>query len=302
MKESTSPPRTPNSNNSHSPCDMKSHSPTAPTLGTSSDEANLSTSSSQHLSAPTPIFVLPQSEINIPGGKSQLDIEFPKLTPPKTKVGWNSPTGSRNNRKSVSSDTSSNNNSLCEEMNESHDNKAAHQQQSHKSGSQTISMSTSASHQMLSPQSERKQQQSYSYDNDCEKCSIDSYNPNEERVMISPSRAQCSPSYSHNDNNINNNINNGNNNGNGRSTIASHPLNVKGKPPLKNMGSSSSFEGGNTSSGFISRDSSSEQFIVDQNGIDLVQFFKETLNKNAKDRNMLMKIERELLQLAVDQT
>jgi a component of the cytoplasm (encore) len=74
---------------------------------------------------------------------------------------------------------------------------------------------------------------------------------------------------------------------------------VKGKPPLKNMGSSSSCEG--ASSGFISRDSSSEQF-VDQNGIDLVQFFKETLNKNAKDRNMLMKIERDLIQLAVDQT
>lgn len=78
-------------------------------------------------------------------------------------------------------------------------------------------------------------------------------------------------------------------------------MTVKGKPPLKNMGSSSSCEGGNTSSGFISRDSSSEQF-VDQNGIDLVQFFKETLNKNAKDRNMLMKIERDLIQLAVDQT
>lgn len=334
MKESASPPRTPNS---HSPNDMKSHSPTAPPLGTS-DEAHLSTSasstSSQHLSAPTPIFVLPQSESNNTSGKSQLDIDFPKLTPPKTKVGWNSSTsptsstsgggggGSRNNRKSVSSDTSSNNNSLCEDMSESHEKAANQQQQQQKSGSQTISLSTttttissssatSASHQMLSPQNERKHQQSspsYSYENDCEKSSIDSYNPNEERVIISPSRAQCSPNYSQHaindigNNNNNNNINNNNNNSNGNArSITSHPLNVKGKPPLKNMGSSSSCEGGNTSSGFISRDSSSEQF-VDQNGIDLVQFFKETLNKNAKDRNMLMKIERELLQLAVDQT
>lgn len=79
-------------------------------------------------------------------------------------------------------------------------------------------------------------------------------------------------------------------------------MTVKGKPPLKNMGSSSSCEGGNSSSGFISRDSSSEQFVDQNNGIDLVQFFKETLNKNAKDRNMLMKIERDLIQLAVDQT
>lgn len=291
MKESASPPRTPNS---HSPSDMKSHSPTAPTF-VASDESQQPTASAQHLSAPTPTFVLPQSEIHCTGGKSQLDIEFPKLTPPKTKVGWNAATpnsGSRNNRKSVSSDTSSNNNSLCEDANESHD-KAAQQQQ-YKSGSQTISISPSASinHHLQSPQSDRKQRQQFSCENECEKSSSDSYNPNEERSHISPSRSQCkSPSYLQNDN-----YGNG-----GPKSINSCPVNVKGKPPLKNMGSSSSFEGGNTSSGFISRDSSSEQF-VDQNGIDLVQFFKETLNKNAKDRNMLMKIERDLLQLAVDQT
>lgn len=297
MKESASPPRTPNS---HSPSDMKSHSPTAPTQLTS-DESQQSTSSAQHLSAPTPTFVLPQPETH--GGKSQLDIEFPKLTPPKTKVGWSASqnSGSRNNRKSVSSDTSSNNNSLCEDGNESHD-KAAQQQQ-YKSGSQTISISPSASinHHLQSPQSDRKQrQQQLSCENEYEKGSNESYNPNEERSHISPSRSQCkSPSYPQNDN-YNHNHNNSNANG-GSKLINTCSVNVKGKPPLKNMGSSSSFEGGNTSSGFISRDSSSEQF-VDQNGIDLVQFFKETLNKNAKDRNMLMKIERELLQLAVDQT
>lgn len=278
MKESASPPRTPNS---HSPSEMKSHSPTAPTFVTS-DELQ----STQHLSAPTPTFILPQSENH--GGKSQLDIEFPKLTPPKTKVGWNatSSSGSRSNRKSVSSDTSSNNNSLCEDLNES--------QQQYKSGSQTISISPSASvnHHLQSPQSNRKQ---FSCENDCDKGSTDSYYPNEERSLISPSRSQCkSPNYQSNNND------NYSNNG-GSKSINTCTANVKGKPPLKNMGSSSSFEGGNTSSGFISRDSSSEQF-VDQNGIDLVQFFKETLNKNAKDRNMLMKIERELLQLAVDQT
>jgi a component of the cytoplasm (encore) len=306
MKESASPPRTPNTN-SHSPNDLKSHSPTAPS---SSDESHLL--SSQHLTAPT--FVLPQSDANLSGGKSQLDIEFPKLTPPKTKVGWNSssPTlsGGRNNRKSVSSDTSSNNNSLCEDTNESHEKIVPYQSQAQmKLGSQAISISTctSVSHQALSPQSERKQQ-SYSFENECEKSSLESYNPNDERVIISPSRSQCkSPNYSSGENTSNNNNNNNNmssnNNGNNGSlrSIGNHPLNMKGKPFLKNMGSSSSCEGGNTSSGFISRDSSSEQFL-DQNGIDLVQFFKETLNKNAKDRNMLMKIERELLQLAVDQT
>lgn len=280
MKESASPPRTPNS---HSPNDIKSHSPTAPTHATpTGDSGGLESPSSQLLTAPT--FNLPQSESV--GGKSQLDIEFPKLTPPKTKVGWSSsPPGSRNhNRKSVSSDTSSNNNSLSEDISESHVSDKTSQQ--HKTGSQIISSSAGNNQ---SPYGDKKQQQ---MDNDCEQGSGDYKHEERERVIISPSRAQCrSPNFSQNDNN---------NNGSKPPNSASY-MSVKGKPPLKNMGSSSSCEGGNTSSGFISRDSSSEQF-VDQNGIDLVQFFKETLNKNAKDRNMLMKIERDLIQLAVDQT
>lgn len=271
MKESASPPRTPLS---HSPNEMKAHSPTAPALSTA--DSSLDSTSSQLLTAPT--FVLPQSESV--GGKSQLDIEFPKLTPPKTKVGWSqSPPGSRNhNRKSVSSDTSSNNNSLSEDTNESHVNDKTHQQQN--KGSQAISPSTANNQSQGSDKNENEQGGN----------SVEYKQEERERVIISPSRVQCrSPNYSQNDSN---------NNSNGAK--ASY-MTVKGKPPLKNMGSSSSCEGGNTSSGFISRDSSSEQF-VDQNGIDLVQFFKETLNKNAKDRNMLMKIERDLIQLAVDET
>lgn len=285
MKESASPPRTPHS---HSPNEMKSHSPTAPGLvsGAASPDATtpgLESPSSQLLTAPT--FVLPQSESV--GGKSQLDIEFPKLTPPKTKVGWSSsPPGSRNhNRKSVSSDTSSNNNSLSEDTNESHVNdKTSQQQQQLKPGSQVISPTTGNNQSQMC---DKKQME-----NECDAnsgVSSGEFKEERERVIISPSRAQCrSPNYS------------SQNDGSKTSMTASY-MTVKGKPPLKNMGSSSSCEGGNTSSGFISRDSSSEQF-VDQNGIDLVQFFKETLNKNAKDRNMLMKIERDLIQLAVDQT
>lgn len=283
MKESASPPRTPHS---HSPNDIKSHSPTAPALVTTSADSTTESPSSQLLTAP--VFILPQSE-SVGGSKSQLDIEFPKLTPPKTKVGWSSsPPGSRNhNRKSVSSDTSSNNNSLSEDASESHVNDKTSQQQQ-KTGSHSISPST-ANNQ--SQYCDNKKQ----LDNDCEQSSslpVEYKQDERERVIISPSRAQCrSPNFSQNDNN---------NNGS-KPSIGAPYMTVKGKPPLKNMGSSSSCEGGNTSSGFISRDSSSEQF-VDQNGIDLVQFFKETLNKNAKDRNMLMKIERDLIQLAVDQT
>ncbi|XP_058837982.1 protein encore isoform X2 [Topomyia yanbarensis] len=87
------------------------------------------------------------------------------------------------------------------------------------------------------------------------------------------------------------------------------------KPRLKHMsgGSSSSADGGSiggvggggggggTTTGFLSRDNSCEQF-TDQSGVNLIQFFKETLNKNFKDRNMLMKIEKELLALAMDRS
>uniref|UniRef100_A0A182VLK5 R3H domain-containing protein n=1 Tax=Anopheles merus TaxID=30066 RepID=A0A182VLK5_ANOME len=77
---------------------------------------------------------------------------------------------------------------------------------------------------------------------------------------------------------------------------------------LKNLsgGSSSSVDGGGGGLGggmasFMSRDSLCDPF-TDQSGVNLLQFFKETLNKNFKDRNMLMKIEKELLSLAMDRS
>lgn len=48
-------------------------------------------------------------------------------------------------------------------------------------------------------------------------------------------------------------------------------------------------------------DDSFEQY-TDSNGVDLFQFFKETLNKNVKDRNTLIRIEKEMLALALDRS
>lgn len=48
-------------------------------------------------------------------------------------------------------------------------------------------------------------------------------------------------------------------------------------------------------------DSSAEHY-TDSNGVDLLQFFKITLNKNSKDRYMLLRVEKELATLAQDQT
>ncbi|XP_055528686.1 protein encore isoform X2 [Wyeomyia smithii] len=102
--------------------------------------------------------------------------------------------------------------------------------------------------------------------------------------------------------------------GGGGGTIGGNATGKGSKPRLKNMsgGSSSSADGGSISggggggggggsSGFLSRDNSCEQF-TDQSGVNLIQFFKETLNKNFKDRNMLIKIEKELQALAMDRS
>ncbi|CAH1975871.1 unnamed protein product [Acanthoscelides obtectus] len=49
----------------------------------------------------------------------------------------------------------------------------------------------------------------------------------------------------------------------------------------------------------LSRDSSSEQY-TDTTGIDLEQFIPETLNKNSRDRALMLRIEQELVNLAKD--
>lgn len=54
-------------------------------------------------------------------------------------------------------------------------------------------------------------------------------------------------------------------------------------------------------SDYYSSENSTDHF-TDQSGVDLLQFFKITLNKNAKDRFMLLRIEKELATLTQDQT
>lgn len=46
-------------------------------------------------------------------------------------------------------------------------------------------------------------------------------------------------------------------------------------------------------------DSSSEQY-TDTTGVDLEQFIAETLNRNGKDRALMLRIEQELVSLAKD--
>lgn len=51
-----------------------------------------------------------------------------------------------------------------------------------------------------------------------------------------------------------------------------------------------------------SQDAGGGEHLTDQNGVDLLQFFKITLNKNTKDRAMLIRIEKELSAFAQDES
>lgn len=70
------------------------------------------------------------------------------------------------------------------------------------------------------------------------------------------------------------------------------------KSNSNNVGAESNTNG--CQSDYYSADNSVDHF-TDQSGVDLLQFFKITLNKNAKDRYMLLRIEKELAALAQDQ-
>lgn len=53
---------------------------------------------------------------------------------------------------------------------------------------------------------------------------------------------------------------------------------------------------------YATQESGAGEHFTDQNGVDLLQFFKITLNKNTKDRSMLLRIEKELASLAQDES
>ncbi|KAL7638108.1 UNVERIFIED_CONTAM: hypothetical protein RMT77_011733 [Armadillidium vulgare] len=82
-------------------------------------------------------------------------------------------------------------------------------------------------------------------------------------------------------------------------TVCPPPLGCPGGPPrrrLRHQGSSpGSFDG---SSPCLSRDSSME--YTDSTGVDLLSFIIQTLHKNQKDRMLLLKIERELVNMVKD--
>ncbi|KAI4468669.1 pyruvate dehydrogenase e1 component alpha subunit bacterial and organellar [Holotrichia oblita] len=111
----------------------------------------------------------------------------------------------------------------------------------------------------------------------------------------------CNRCLKSQDRNFNNNLSSNINNNVvcSQNTLTVNRANLRGK--LKQQSSSQgSFEGSLCNSPCLSRDNSSEQYFTDTTGVDLERFIPETLNKNAKDRALMLRIEQELVSLAKD--
>lgn len=113
-------------------------------------------------------------------------------------------------------------------------------------------------------------------------------------------QAACTQCLKNHERNINNNLSSNINNNNVVSSSNTLTVNRATRGKLRQQSSSQgSFEGSSSNSPCLSRDSSSEQY-TDTTGVDLEQFIAETLNRNAKDRALMLRIEQELVNLAKD--
>ncbi|XP_029725416.2 protein encore isoform X1 [Aedes albopictus] len=394
MRESTSPPRTPTprspsdqqNNNSSSNGSPSQHQQSMLSINATSSEPPCIISSSNSHSPVSESRLFnnnnnndygnKQTCSNSPnivvyggderGGKSQLDLDFPKLTPPKSSYGPNGSNGGNNGKNSNGRNNGTNSNSKSDSDKQGKNADLVDQQKELKQqagplmldccGDQSVKTGLAVSTPAIIPNNTSSSSPVSSNNNYC-----DNENRNLREVNFSAnsndSNNQINIQFSHEENRYiqcesptdslirNNSSSNGNLNssahnnkkhrgaggngggggggagGGGGGGGNGIPVTGKGnKPRLKNMsgGSSSSMDGGGGSIGsggcgggmggggggsssFLSRDNSCEQF-TDQSGVNLIQFFKETLNKNFKDRNMLMKIEKELLALAMDRT
>ncbi|XP_073841640.1 R3H domain containing protein encore isoform X2 [Musca autumnalis] len=83
--------------------------------------------------------------------------------------------------------------------------------------------------------------------------------------------------------------------GGGGGSCGGNNSNTSGGGPSGGGSMDGSLNSSNNTSGFISRENSNEQY-TDHGGTDLLSFFKETLNKNVKDRQFLLKVEKDLIE------
>nr|XP_023018412.1 cAMP-regulated phosphoprotein 21 [Leptinotarsa decemlineata] len=108
----------------------------------------------------------------------------------------------------------------------------------------------------------------------------------------------CPKCVKNQERNINNNLMNINNNVLGSpNTLSVSRTSSRGK--LRQQSSSQGSFESLSNSPCLSRDSSCEQY-TDTTGVDLEKFIPDTLNRNAKDRALMLRIEQELVNLAKD--
>ncbi|XP_059620400.1 protein encore isoform X2 [Phlebotomus argentipes] len=323
MRESTSPPRTPTPRSdlltstasspmtssgapvntaSVSSCDttpatssesrlhvQSSATSTSPTSGSPSPNVHdtpsvIVTQQSQQQSQVSPPIIFSMDD----GGRSQLDVDFPKLTPPKSKsprnAGDKASVGQQMSPKApMSNHTSSGTNTETISIPSHHHH--PHHRHQHSPGS--VSPCSQHSNSAIVDTSPAPSPQGpHSYEKDSR----------------GVRDGQCNYEGESGDSPPDGPAGGRGNSERGGKKHRNGPSAKGTKPRLKAMGSSSSAEGsGASGNGGCAGDNLSEQY-TDQNGVDLIQFFKETLNKNIKDRTMLLRIEKELLALVYDRS
>ncbi|XP_055707893.1 protein encore isoform X9 [Phlebotomus papatasi] len=305
MRESTSPPRTPTprsdllTSTASSPMTSSVNTSVSQACGdiapATSSESRLHVQSSATSTSPTsgspspnlldtPSVIVTQqsqqqSQTSPPiifstddGGRSQLDVDFPKLTPPKSKSPRNMGDNNKSNvaqQTSPKAPTSNHTNSGTNTETIAIPNHHHHHHHRHPNNSPGN----------VSPCSQHS-----SNGGGCAAINVVDTSP-----IPSP---QGTHSYEKE--------------GGGRS-MREGQCNYEGEgesPPDGPGGGRGNAERGGGKkhrNGPSAKDNSSEQY-TDQSGVDLIQFFKETLNKNLKDRTMLLRIEKELLALVYDRS
>lgn len=336
MRESTSPPRTPtpragnqtpsSSANEQFKTDSHSRNPsTSPVTVNSQQQQPPSGSQS-----PGSNLFATNGNINV----TQLDLEFPKLTPPKSKSPRNnnninssgscsSNNNNSTNNNSVSSSNPNNNNSnsnipgaTANAVRNEMENKSSSSPNGPVSPSLSTSSSTGAPLTppviIRTPDSAQKSEAdpksggaSPAPGAQVDVPKITTTSASETCPAHAASEQQRGPTPVDGDSSdkermheSNESLNRKNRNG----------PSAKGGPssggkPRPNKHNSSSLEipsaGGHSQTSQGDYNDGSDH-LTDQNGVDLLQFFKITLNKNAKDRSMLMRIEKDLAALIQD--
>ncbi|XP_031619670.1 protein encore isoform X2 [Contarinia nasturtii] len=278
-------------------------------------------------SSTTPNMFAPNGNLNV----SQLDLEFPKLTPPKSKSPRNNNNVTNNNNNTQHSVAAVNSNSEHSSSNSNINNESTGDGNGinrecvneNAAGSAAVvpsqnstDLSTKSSHMLDVVKGNTGNMVSCTILlNDVEKkCDLllQGNKGNNQQNCVDENFSDKDKSNADESSNAaefvykknrNSSVTKGGGGGSGKSRQKqnygydkSNSNNVGQSEPSQNVTSNG------CQSDYYSMENSNTDHFTDQSGVDLLQFFKITLNKNAKDRYMLLRVEKELAALAQDQS